>query len=111
MYGSASARTAALTTASGLGVREDNGGSQLDSSKLALYGAGASRTTSVGALSASARLPSVARNAAMPCRLAALVRWISGYAAVWVASSAAVRSAISASAPASALSVLVKTTW
>src|SRR5882724_13317936 len=110
MYGSASARTAALTTASGLGVREDTEGSQLGSSKLALYGAGAGRTISVGALSASARLPSVARNAAMPYRFTALVRWISGCAAVRAASSAAVRSAIAATAAAPALSVLVSTT-
>src|SRR6266851_3294958 len=46
------------------------------------------------ASAASAKPPRVARNAAMPRRLKALVRWISGCAAAWAANSAAVRSAI-----------------
>src|SRR5208282_4919718 len=59
----------------------------------------------------SAKLPSDARKAAMPRRSNALVRWISGCAAGWVASSAAVRSATSASSPDPTLSVLVRTIW
>ena len=58
---------------------------------------------------AIARSASVARNAAMPRRFSALVSWISGCAAVWVASSAATRSAASASTVGPSLSVLVST--